>query len=157
MTEQENVQAVQGLYAAFQRGDFTIFLNTLADGVEWFVPGPQPILPWAGLRKGRERVAQFFTEYAQTAEVQQFEPRAFIAQGERVVVLGYRRDRVKATGRSFESEWAQAFSLGGFSLDVPSPLVLPYHVPALAPLSRRQSGVSPGTRDHGETTELSPM
>ena len=111
MTERENVQAVQGLYAAFQRGDFTAFLNTLADEVEWFVPGPQQILSWAGLRKGREQVAQFFTEYAQAAEIQQFEPREFIAQGERVVVLRYRRDRVKATGRTFESEWAQVFSL----------------------------------------------
>ena len=111
MAEQENVQTVQGLYAAFQQGDFPAFLNKLADEVEWFVPGPQPTLPWAGLRKGREQVAQFFTEYAQTAEVQQFEPREFIAQGERVIVLGYRRDRVKATGRSFESEWAQLFSL----------------------------------------------
>jgi ketosteroid isomerase-like protein len=111
MTEQENVQVVQRLYAAFQQGDFAAFLNTLADEVKWFVPGPKQILPWAGLRKGREQVAQFFTEYAQTAEIQQFEPREFIAQGERVVVLGYRRDRVKATGRSFESEWAQVFSL----------------------------------------------
>lgn len=111
MTEQENVQAIQGLYAVFQQGDFAAFLNTLADEVEWFVPGPKQILPWAGLRKGREQVAQFFAEFAQTAETQQFEPREFIAQGERVVVLGYRRDRVKATGRIFGSEWAQVFSL----------------------------------------------
>ena len=111
MTEQENVQAIQELYAAFHRGDFAAFLNTLADEVEWFVPGPQQILPWAGLRKGREQGAQFFAEFAQTAETQQFEPRDFIAQGERVVVLGYRRDYVKATGRSFESEWVQEFSL----------------------------------------------
>jgi hypothetical protein len=88
-----------------------VFLNTLADEVEWFVPGPKQILPWAGLRKGREQVAQFFAEYTQTAETQQFEPREFIAQGERVVVLGYRRDHVKATGRIFESEWVQVFSL----------------------------------------------
>ena len=111
MTEQENVQVAQGLYAAFHRGDFSAFLNALADEVKWFVPGPQPILPWAGLRKGRDQVAQFFTEYARPTEIQQFEPREFIAQGERVVVLGYRRDRVKATGHSFESEWAQVFSL----------------------------------------------
>lgn len=111
MTKQADVQAVQGLSAAFQGGDFAAFLNTLADEAEWFVPGSKQILPWAGLCKGREQVAQFFTEYVQTAEIEQFEPREFIAQGERVVVLGYRRDRVKATGRSFESEWAQVFSL----------------------------------------------
>lgn len=111
MTEQENVQVVQRLYAAFQQGDFAAFLNTLADEAEWFVPGPKQILPWAGLRKGREQVAQFFAEFAQTTETQQFEPREFIAQGERVVVLGYRRDHVKATGRIFESEWVQVFSL----------------------------------------------
>jgi ketosteroid isomerase-like protein len=111
MAEQENVQAVQRLYAAFQGGDSTAFLNTLADNVEWFVPGPKQILPWAGRRQGREQVAQFFTEFAQTAETEQFEPREFIAQGERVVVPGHRRDRVKATGRIFESDWVQVFSV----------------------------------------------
>jgi hypothetical protein len=111
MTEPENVQAVQGLYTAFQRGDFSTFLNMLDDKVEWFVPGPQQILPWAGLRQGREQVDQFFAEYAQTAEILQFEPREFIGQGEKVVVLGYRRDHVKATNRIFESEWAQVYTL----------------------------------------------
>lgn len=111
MAEHENVQTVQQLYAAFHRGDRAAFLNTLADTIEWFVPGPTQILPWAGLRRGREQVAQFFAEFAQTAETEQFEPQEFIAQGERVVVLGQRRDRVKATGRIFESDWVQVFSL----------------------------------------------
>jgi ketosteroid isomerase-like protein len=111
MSAQDSVQAVQRLYAAFQQGDFAAFLNTLADDVKWLVPGPKQILPWAGLRRGREQDAQFFAEFAQTAETQQFEPREFIAQGERVVVLGHRRDRVKATGRIFESDWVQVFSL----------------------------------------------
>jgi ketosteroid isomerase-like protein len=52
-----------------------------------------------------------FTEFAQTAETEQFEPREFIAQGERAVVLGHRRDRVRATGRIFESDRVQVFSL----------------------------------------------
>ena len=109
MADQDTVQIVQRLYAAFQQGDFPAFLDTLADNVEWFVPGPRPTLPWAGLRQGRAQVAQFFAEFATTAETERFEPQEFIAQGEKVIVLGQRRDRVKATGRVCESEWVQVY------------------------------------------------
>jgi ketosteroid isomerase-like protein len=65
------------------------FLNALADHVEWQVPGPIDILPWAGTCRGREQATQFFAEFAKTAENEQFEPQEFIAQGDKVVVLGH--------------------------------------------------------------------
>jgi uncharacterized protein len=48
---------------------------------------------------------------AETLETQQFEPRQFIAQDDTVVVLGHERHRVKSTGRSYEGEWVQVFTL----------------------------------------------
>jgi hypothetical protein len=37
-----------GVYAAFKRGDVTGALNTLADDVGWFLPGPKDIIPFVG-------------------------------------------------------------------------------------------------------------
>ena len=110
MSEQENVQAVQQMYTAFGRSDISALLNGLADDVNWQVAGPADI-PVCGTRSGREEVAQFFTALGATLETQQFEPQEFIAQGDKVVVLGHERHRVKSTGRTYEGDWVQVFTL----------------------------------------------
>ena len=111
MSEQENVQAVQQQYATFLRGDIQAVLNGLTDDVEWQEPGPPDVLPWAGTRRGREQVAQFFTLLSEILEFEQFEPQEFIAQGDKVVVLVRQRVRVKTTGRTFEQDTAQVLTL----------------------------------------------
>jgi uncharacterized protein len=110
MAEQENVRTVQEIYAAFGRGDIPALLNAVADDVEWSIAGT-PDVPHAGKRRGREEVAQFFPVLAATEEFEQFEPREFIAQGDQVVALGHLRSQVKATGRTYEQEWAQIWTL----------------------------------------------
>jgi ketosteroid isomerase-like protein len=107
MSAQENVQVVQRAYEAFSRGDIPAMLNTLTEDVEWFIPGPPQILQYAGQRRGREGVAQFFSLLDGAEEIERFEPKEFLAQGEKVVVLGTYRARVKTTGRIVESDWVQ--------------------------------------------------
>jgi uncharacterized protein len=111
MAEPENVQLVQAIYAAFGRGDIPAALDALTEDVEWREPGPSEVLPWAGLRRGRGQVGQFFRALDDAEEVQQFEPQEFIAQGDRVVVLGHERCRIKSTGRSYDNHWAMVFTL----------------------------------------------
>ena len=110
MAEQENVQLIQQVYEDFGRGDIPAILNILADDIDWHVPGPTDI-PTRGTRRGREQVAQFFTEVGETFDFEQFEPREFIAQGDVVVVLGYSRGSVKSTGRAIEGDWSMVFNL----------------------------------------------
>lgn len=47
----------------------------------------------------------------QLFDIQRFEPKEFIAQGERVVVLGQEEIRIKATGKTLENDWAHVFTL----------------------------------------------
>jgi ketosteroid isomerase-like protein len=101
---------VKLLYEAFGRGDKATLVEGFADDVEWQIAGPTAI-PISGSRHGREQVAQFFTVLAESLETQQFEPRQFIAQDDMVVVLGHERHRAKSTGRSYEGEWVQVFTL----------------------------------------------
>jgi len=111
MNEQENVQVVQQLYAAFLRGDIPYVLNELTEDVEWQEPGPVDILPWAGTHRGREQVARFFTLLSGAFEFEQFEPQEFIAQGDKVVVSVHERVRFRSTGRTLEQDWVEVFTL----------------------------------------------
>ena len=54
---------------------------------------------------------EFFQSLDGIVAIQRFEPTAFIADGDRVLVLGSETARVKATGKVLEIEWAHAFTL----------------------------------------------
>jgi ketosteroid isomerase-like protein len=105
-----NVDVVREAYEAVGRGDISALLDLLADDVEWTLQGPSAI-PFAGTRRGREGVAEFFSLLGETVEFQDFEPREFVAQGDTVVVLGFERNLIKPTGRTLEQEWAHVYTL----------------------------------------------
>ena len=105
-----NVEVVQETYEAVGRGDIPALLDLLTDDVEWTFQGPS-LIPFAGTRRGREGVAEFFSLVGENLVFEQFEPREFVAQGDTVVVLGFERSLIKATGRTFEQEWAHAYKL----------------------------------------------
>ncbi len=105
-----NVDVVQETYEAVGRGDIPAVLDFLTDDVEWTLQGPS-MIPFAGTRRGREGVAEFFSLVGDTLEFEQFEPREFVGQGDTVVVVGYERNLIKPTGRTFEQEWAHVYTL----------------------------------------------
>ena len=110
MNEQQNLEIIRRGYEAFARGDLDALLSLFADNIEWVSPGPSD-LPTAGTRRGRQQVADFFRILNELFEFQRFEPKTFIAQDDRVVVLGEDTARIKATGKVLDSAWAHAFSL----------------------------------------------
>jgi ketosteroid isomerase-like protein len=56
-------------------------------------------------------VASFFQKLADDAEILDFQPRQFVADGEVVLVVGSERTKVKATGRIVNLEWVMAFTV----------------------------------------------
>jgi ketosteroid isomerase-like protein len=68
-------------------------------------------VPFSGERKGKAAVAEFFRQVAESEDFEQFEPREFVAQGDKVVALGHYRAVVKATGRTFGSDFVMVFTL----------------------------------------------
>ncbi|MGH9631073.1 MAG: nuclear transport factor 2 family protein [Bryobacteraceae bacterium] len=112
MNEQSNIQLVQRAYQNFKTGDIQSFLNLLAEDVVWQLPEMANV-PFAGTRQGRGQVRQFFSKMAEVQDVVEFEPEEFIAQGDKVVVLGRFTMRVKATGRDAHSAWAHVWTLQG--------------------------------------------
>jgi ketosteroid isomerase-like protein len=114
VSEQENVQVVQQMYAAFGQGNLPAVLETLAEDVDWQSPvtrtEPSEI-SWAQPRRGREQVGQYFGELLENVEPEQLEPLEFTVQGDRVVVEGRNRGRVRSTNRPYEHDWVMVFTL----------------------------------------------
>lgn len=111
MSEQDNVRLVQNAYDAFTRGDIDGLLQLVADDVEWITPGPSDVMPAAGHRRGRAGVADFFSTLTSQEDVELFEPKEYIAQGDKVVAICSYRGRVKATGRNAETDLVHVFDI----------------------------------------------
>jgi len=112
MSTPTNTERVQQMYAAFGRGDIQAILNALSPDVTWAVQGPA-WLPFFGNRRGRQQAAQFFQAIAENLDIQEFAPREFIAEGDKVVVIGYERSQAKPTGRPIEGAWVHVFTFRG--------------------------------------------
>jgi ketosteroid isomerase-like protein len=108
--EQANVRVVEGMFSALRRGDISAVLDRLSDDIEWRIAGPSE-LPYAGIHRGRDEVARFFETFGQAAEFEVFEPREYLGKGDKVVVLGHERQRIKESGRVVETDWAMVFAL----------------------------------------------
>jgi ketosteroid isomerase-like protein len=111
MNPEENVRLVQNAYANFKQGDVPAVLEALTEDVEWFIPGPTEIIPFVGRRIGPGQVGEFFASLAQSQTAQEFEPREYICQGDKVVVLGNQRWTVNSTGKAYRDDWAHVFTI----------------------------------------------
>ena len=56
-------------------------------------------------------VAEFFKRVSESEDFQQFEPREFVAQADKVVAIGHYRAVTKSTRKSFESDFVMVFTL----------------------------------------------
>jgi hypothetical protein len=106
----QNTAIVQQAYTNFKTGDIPGLLDLLSDEVTWELPEIEGVAI-TGKRNGRDGVKEFFATLARDQEVVEFEPREFVAQGDRVVSLGDYKWRVKDTDREFASDFAHVFTI----------------------------------------------
>jgi uncharacterized protein len=112
MSEEENKRAVQAIFEAFGRGDIPAVLEHVSEDVTWKAPGPE-VVTYFGDRRGHAGATEFFVQLGTNVDFEHFEPGAFVAEGDKVVVLGRERGRVKGTGKTFDNEWALVFTFDG--------------------------------------------
>ena len=107
MSEQQNVETMKRFYEAFTSGNIPAMLNLVTD--DFVLSNDFTVkVPTAGKFLGKQGLERFFSVLAEEiSEVQIFQPDEYIASGERVVVLGHERMRVRATGRVVNAKWAQ--------------------------------------------------
>lgn len=100
MSTQENVQTVKDFFAAL--GDEHALLALSADDIEWIIPGED--WPLAGTHRGHAGLRNLLRK-AQEMETIFPEPPQFVAQGDRVMMVGYATGKVKATNGTFEDHF----------------------------------------------------
>ena len=115
MSAEANVEQAKRGYAAFQRGDIAGFLESMADDVEWTIPGPASVLV-AGTQRGKAAMQEWFGLVGQTMEFQVFEPREYVGQGDTVVAVVREESTVKPTGRRFAMDAVHLLTFRGGKL-----------------------------------------
>ena len=108
MSIQRNVQTVKDFFAAISRGDREGLLALVAEDIEWIVPGED--WPLAGTHRGHAGLADLLKTAAESIETST-EPREFVAQGDRVLVVGFAKGKIKATNKTFEDDWIFAITV----------------------------------------------
>ncbi|AJZ62301.1 hypothetical protein OI25_6518 [Paraburkholderia fungorum] len=108
MDTDKNVQTVKDFFAAIGRGDRKGLLTLVAEDIEWIIPGED--WPLAGTRHGRAGLTDLLETASRSIETS-MELREFIAQGDRVVVVGFARGTIKATNKTFEDDWIFAITV----------------------------------------------
>ena len=109
MSTQENVQIVKDFFAAMGRRDKQSLLALSAKDIEWIVPGEG--WPLAGTHRGHEGLTNLLQKASETLETSYPKPFEFVAQGDRVQVVGFATGRIKATKRTFEDHWVFAITV----------------------------------------------
>ena len=103
MSIEKNVQTVKDFFAAIGRGDREALLALVAEDIEWIIPGKD--WPLAGTHRGHAGLENVLQKANETVETSYPEPPEFIAQGDRVLVVGFATGKIKATNRTFEDHW----------------------------------------------------
>lgn len=111
MQEAQNTKVVQDAYAAFGRGDIQTLLTLFADNIVWnAVYGTGSHVPTSGERRGQAAVGEFFKQVAENVFFSRFEPKEFVATGDKVVALGH-YTATTPIKKSFDSDFAMVFTL----------------------------------------------
>jgi ketosteroid isomerase-like protein len=108
-----NITFVQGLYAAFGKGDIATVVAGAAPDVDWVVNGSRKDFPTFGAWHGAGEVKKFFDSVGQHQESKVFSPQEFYAADDRVFVLGHYEWVIRKTGRTVASDWVHVFTIRG--------------------------------------------
>ncbi len=103
MSIEESVQTVKTFLAALGDRDKQGLLALAAEDIEWIIPGQG--WPLAGTHRGHAGLEKLLQKANETVETSYPEPPEFIAQGDRVLVVGVATGKIKATSKPFKDDW----------------------------------------------------
>jgi ketosteroid isomerase-like protein len=103
MSVEENVAIVQNFFAAMGSYNKQDLLALVAEDIEWIIPGEN--WPLAGTHRGHSGLAAVLQTASEEVEMTYPSPPEFVAQGDRVMVVGVATGKIKATNKPFKDEW----------------------------------------------------
>lgn len=109
MNTQRNVQVVKDFFTAMSRSDRQGLLALTCEAIEWIIPGEN--WPLAGTYRGHAGLADLLHKACETMETSVMEFHAYVAQEDRVLVVGFAKGRIKATNKTWEDDWVFAITV----------------------------------------------
>ena len=103
MSTQENVQIVKDFFAAMGGHDKHELMALAAEDIEWIIPGEG--WPLAGTHRGHAELADVLQKASEEVETTYPKPPEFVAQGDRVLVIGVATGKIYATSKPYKDEW----------------------------------------------------
>jgi ketosteroid isomerase-like protein len=105
---EENIQTVKDFFAAIGGGNKRELFSLVAEDFEWIIPGKD--WPLAGTHRGHAGLEEVLHK-ASLLEISSPTPPEYVAQGDRVLVVGFAKGTVKATNKWFEDDWVFAITV----------------------------------------------
>jgi ketosteroid isomerase-like protein len=103
MSVEKNVQIVKDFFAAVGSGNKQALLSLVAEDIEWIIPGEG--WPLAGTHRGHAGLEQVRQKASEEIETTYPKAPEFVAQGDRVLVIGVATGKIKATNKTFRDDW----------------------------------------------------
>ena len=108
MSAHDNIQVVKDFFAALGSANRQDLLTLVAEDIEWIIPGEWPL---AGIHRGHTGLTAFLQKASEEVETSFPEPPEFVAQGNRVLVVGFSTGKLKATNKAFEDHFVFAITV----------------------------------------------
>jgi hypothetical protein len=108
MSTEKNIQIVKDFFAAMGGSDRQGLLALCAEDFEWIIPGED--WPLAGTHRGHAGLENLLQKASETVETST-EPSEYVAQGDRVLVVGVATGKIKATNKPFKDDWVFAITV----------------------------------------------
>ena len=109
MNIDDNVRTVKAFFAAMGEGDKQALLALSAEDIEWIVPGEG--WPLAGTHCGHAGLADLLQTASKELETSFPVPPEYVAQGDRVLVVGSAEGTIKSTRKAWEDNWVFAITV----------------------------------------------
>jgi thioredoxin reductase (NADPH) len=109
MSTDENVQIVKKWFEAIGQGSKQDLLALSAEDFEWVIPGED--WPLAGTHRGHAGLTAVISKASEEVEMTYPKPPEYVAQGDRVLVIGSATGKIKATNKPFKDDWVFAITV----------------------------------------------
>ena len=109
MSTEENVRIVKEWFDAIGQGNKQGLLALSAEDFEWIIPGEG--WPLAGTHRGHAGLLAVGRKASEEVEMTYLVPPEYVAQGDRVLVIGSATGKIKATNKPFEDHWIFAITV----------------------------------------------
>jgi len=114
MRQDKNIGIAQQLLAGIgEQRDPDAIAAMFAEDLRFEIQGDDGVLPWIGLKTGRQAAADFFRDIRVLTEPVSFQVEDILGSAERAVIIGELATRIKSSGRVTRSQFAIVLTISG--------------------------------------------